>query len=107
MIEVADVLLCKQLKQKGHILKAPGTPMIKPSAEESSWARFTLFPGEPSVSSRWGIESPTLTKAGRVEWKLLAAVKDERAARFNGRRADRNAMLTGREGVLMSNLWML
>lgn len=34
-----------------------------------------------------------MTKAGRVEWKLLAAVKDERAARFKGRRVDRNAML--------------
>lgn len=36
-IEVSHVLLCKQLKQKEqHILKAPGTPIIKPSAEESS-----------------------------------------------------------------------
>lgn len=56
------------------------------------------------MSSRCGIESPTLTKAGRVEWKLLAAVKDERAARFNGRRADRYAMLTGRGGILMGDM---
>lgn len=77
------------------VLKAPGTPMIRPSAEESSWARFTLLAGEPSVRSRWGTESPTLTKAGRVEWKPLVAAMEERATKFKGRRAGRNAMMTG------------
>lgn len=50
--------------------------------------------GEPSVRSRFGIESPTLTKAGRVEWKVLATeMEDERAAKLRGRREDRNAIL--------------
>lgn len=69
--------------------------MMIPFALENSLARFTVFPGEPSVrTSRLGMESPTLTKAGRVEWKPLEAVMDDLAARARGRREDLKAIVT-------------
>lgn len=69
--------------------------MIRPSPVANSLARLTVFPGDFSVrTSRFGTESPTLTKAGRVEWKPLEAARlDDRAAKANGRREDLNAML--------------
>lgn len=83
-------------RSANYVLNAPGTPMMRPLEEDSSLARLTLLAGEPSVRSRFGIESPALTKAGRVEWKVLAAeMQDERAARVRGRREDRNAMMRG------------
>lgn len=70
----------------------------------SSFARFTLFAGEPSVrTSRLGMASPTFTKAGRVEWKPLAAVRPERAAR-KGRMVALAAIVT--EVVLVAwGIW--
>lgn len=48
--------------------------MMIPLEEANSLARFTWLAGEPSVStSRLGMESPALTKAGREAWKLLEA----------------------------------
>lgn len=68
--------------------------MMIPLEEANSLARFTLLAGEPSVrTSRLGMESPTLTKAGRVEWKPLEAVMDDLAARDKGRREDLKAIV--------------
>jgi hypothetical protein len=43
------------------LLKAAGTPMIRPFPSPNSVARLTLFPGPPSSSSTVGMESPGLT----------------------------------------------
>lgn len=83
--------------EKANVLKAPGTPMIRPSPVANSLARLTVFPGDFSVrTSKFGMVSPTLTKAGRVEWKPLEAATLDRAARANGRREDLNAMVVVR-----------
>lgn len=67
--------------------------MIMPLSLSNSRARFTLLAGDPSVrTSRLGMASPTLTKAGRVEWKPL--VPADRAARLRGRIALRKAIVT-------------
>lgn len=44
-----------------YVLKAAGTPMMRPLPEASSWDRLTLSLGEPSTRSMFGMESPTLT----------------------------------------------
>lgn len=70
--------------------------MMRPLDEANSFARFTLLAGDPSVrTSRLGMESPTLTQAGRVEWKALAreAEMDGLAARVKGRREDLKAIV--------------
>ena len=43
------------------LLKAAGTPMIRPLPSANSVARLTLLPGLPSSSSTVGMESPGLT----------------------------------------------
>jgi hypothetical protein len=43
------------------VLKAAGTPMIRPGPEANSVARLTFPPGFPSTSSMLGIASPTWT----------------------------------------------
>lgn len=54
----------------GHVLNAAGVPTMMPFAPLNSFARLTLFPGEPSTrTSRSGRGSPALTKAARVLWK--------------------------------------
>ncbi len=50
-----------------YLLKAAGTPIMRP--EPSSFERLTLSPGFFSKRSTSGIESPTLTMIGGVEWK--------------------------------------
>lgn len=51
------------------ILKAAGTPMIRPLPFRTL-DRLTLFPGDDSMSSTSGMLSPALTKARAEEWKL-------------------------------------
>ena len=47
---------------------AAGTPIIRP-LPFNSWARLTLLPGLPSISSTSGMLSPTLTKCVAEAWK--------------------------------------
>lgn len=72
---VFDIYLDNKQEQEQwefHLLNAPGVPIIKPFPC-SSFAKFTLLPGEFSVStSRSGKASPTLTKEGRVVWNSAA-----------------------------------
>lgn len=80
------------------ILKAPGTPMMRPSSAANSLAKLTVFAGEPSVrTSRLGTLSPTLTRAAGVAWKALVVLAveamPERAARVMGRRDALNAIV--------------
>ena len=46
---------------RGDVLKAAGTPMIKPLPVANSFDRSILVPGEVSASSTEGSVSPTLT----------------------------------------------
>ena len=52
-----------------YLLKAAGTPMIRP-LPLSSLAKFTLLPGVPSTRSTDGMESPTFTMVAVVAWKF-------------------------------------
>lgn len=80
----AEVLA--ELIQPKNILKAPGTPMMRPLSAASSLARLTLLAGEPSVrASILGILSPAWMNAGREEWKALAEATDDLAASPRGR----------------------
>jgi len=56
---------CHRQELTGHLLKAAGTPMIRP--EPNSLERLTLLPGLPSVNSMSGIESPALTMTAADE----------------------------------------
>lgn len=49
-----------------NVLKAAGTPMIRPLLSANSVARLTLLPGAPSSSSTLGMESPGLTMVAMV-----------------------------------------
>ena len=53
---------CRKRNTETNLLKAAGTPMIKP-LPLSSFAMDTLLPGEFSINSTSGMASPTLTKA--------------------------------------------
>ena len=56
--------------ERDHVLKAAGTPMIKP-LPVISLQRFTRLPGECSTRSTSGRELPTATQAGREAWNSL------------------------------------
>ena len=63
----------KKIRGEG-ILKAAGTPMIKPLLL-SSLERSILVPGVFSYNSMEGIESPTLTILAVVGWNEREAEK--------------------------------
>ena len=56
--------------ESADVLKAAGTPMIKP-LPLISLKRFTLLPGECSTRSTSGRRLPTATQAGREAWNGL------------------------------------
>ena len=56
------------------ILKAAGTPMMRPLLPASSLARLTLLPGDSSIRSTVGMGSPGLTMIAGVEENSLALV---------------------------------
>lgn len=65
---VSDSLGAAVLRYMGgvYLLKAAGTPIMRPLPEASSLCRLTLSPGEPSTRSTFGMESPTLTMLAAV-----------------------------------------
>jgi hypothetical protein len=50
---------CRSSDVGKSILKAAGTPMMRPFPEANSVARLTLLPGLPSMTSTEGMLSPT------------------------------------------------
>lgn len=81
------------------LLKAAGTPMIRP-LPLSSLAIETLFPGEFSMSSTSGMASPTLTQTRDEAWNERETEATPRRAEGKDFRAAN--MIT--DGSMLSNV---
>jgi hypothetical protein len=68
-----------QKRKRAILLKAAGTPMMRPLPLRTLLME-TLLPGESSINSMSGIESPTLTMMGDDAWneRLMRGVRAER-----------------------------
>ena len=88
------------------LLKAAGTPMIKPLPEANSFSKLTLVPGDVSVKSTEGIASPTLTIFALVVLKVRVLVDEVYDRRLGARMRDliMNRMDVGRGGKMTGRM---